>query len=197
MVKRVKPKPRVGARRKMQPAETVLRMPLDKIIPYGRNPRTHSDEQIKLLANLMLRYGVDQPIVVDEKSVILKGHGRRLAALRAGLDSFPVVVQRGLSDNDKRALRIADNQSALLSGWDSELIQMEIGELKLAAFDLPLLGFSNAQLMRFNGEENQDTSPQLGALTYAVVIRCQSEDEQRGLLERFGKEGMVCEALIS
>jgi ParB-like chromosome segregation protein Spo0J len=146
-----------------QPADRVENRLLVKIVPYAQNPRTHSDEQIDLLANLMARYGVDQPIVVDEKGVILKGHGRRLAALKAGLTSFPVVVQHGLSDDDKRALRIADNQVALLAGWDQELIKLEIGELKLHGFDLPLLGFGDAELASFDatpGLTDPDEAPE-------------------------------------
>ena len=185
-------------RQKAQPADRVTKFPLHKIKPYERNPRTHSDEQVMMLANLMKRYGVDQPIVVDEKGVILKGHGRRLAAIKAGMDSFPVVIQRGLSDDDKRALRIADNQSALLSGWDAELMKLEVGELKLADYDMPLLGFSNTQLNRFEGSgEEQDGTAQLTGLSYAVVVRCDGEVEQRKLLDRFDKEGLRCEALIS
>jgi DNA modification methylase len=132
-----------------QPADQVETRTLAAIVPYPQNARTHSDEQIELLANLMLRYGVDQPIVVDEAGVILKGHGRRLAAIKAGFETFPVVVQRGLSDDAKRALRIADNQVALLAGWDLQLMQLELGELKLHGFDLPLLGFGDAELASF------------------------------------------------
>ena len=181
---------------KRQPAERIEMRPIAKIIPYDRNPRTHGEEQIKLLASLMKKYGVDQPIVVDEKGIILKGHGRRMAAIRAGLEYYPVVIQRGLKENDKRALRIADNQVALLSGWDDELIKMEVGELKLGGYDMPLLGFSDAQLTRF-GDEDQDASPQLSNLSYAVIVRCKDESEQRDLLKMFERQGLKCEALIS
>lgn len=137
-----------------QPAEQVEVRSLAAITPYPQNTRTHSDAQIDLLAQLLLRYGVDQPIVVDEAGVILKGHGRRLAAIKAGFDTFPVVVQRGLSDDDKRALRIADNQVALLAGWDAELMQLELGELQLHGFDLALLGFGDAELASFLADKN-------------------------------------------
>lgn len=123
------------------PAAQVEMWKLDKIKPYERNARTHSAEQITLLAALMKAHGVDQPIVVDEDGLILKGHGRRLAALEAGFEEFPVAVHRGLSDADKRAMRIADNQVALLSGWDDALLRIEVGELTLSGFDVPLLGF--------------------------------------------------------
>ncbi len=152
---------------KAQPAERVENRALARIVPYPQNPRTHSEAQIDLLANLMQRYGVDQPIVVDERGVILKGHGRRLAALQAGFASFPVVVQRGLSDDDKRALRIADNQVALLAGWDQELMRLEAGELRLHGYDMPLLGFDEAALAGFldtnPGQVDPDEAPPVPA----------------------------------
>jgi DNA modification methylase len=123
--------------------------PLDKIIPYPNNPRTHPAEQITLLAKLFVKHGVDQPIVVDEEGFILKGHGRRMAAVEAGMRSFPVVQHKGLSDNDKRAMRLADNQVALLSGWDANLLRLELTDLKAAGFDMELIGFSGVQLVSF------------------------------------------------
>lgn len=131
------------------PARSVEMRRLDKIKPYPNNPRTHPPAQIDMLAGMMKRHGVDQPIVVDDDGVILKGHGRRLAALAAGFERFPVVVHKGLSDAEKRAMRVADNQAALLAGWDTELMRLEVGELKIAGYDLELLGFGEAQLVSF------------------------------------------------
>lgn len=128
------------------PASTPENWPLDKIKPYERNPRTHPEAQIKLLASLMKKWGVDQPIVVDESGVILKGHGRRLAAIEAGFKEFPVVVHRGLPEADKSSIRIADNQSSLLSEWDQGMLRAEVMELKMSGADLPLLGFEDATL---------------------------------------------------
>lgn len=132
------------------PASEVESWSLDKIKPYDRNPRQHPQAQIDLLASLMGRYGVDQPIVVDEHGVILKGHGRRLAAIKAGFTDFPVVVHKGLSEDDKRGLRIADNKIALLSGWDEAILRLEIDDLKLRGFDIDFLGFDEKELMLLN-----------------------------------------------
>lgn len=131
------------------PAEKVVMCALDKIKPYDKNPRAHPQAQIDLLAKLMLRYGVDQPIVVDEHGMILKGHGRRLAAIAAGFDAFPVVTHRGLSEENKTALRIADNQTALLSRWDDEFLRSDVSALKSEGFDLSLLGFGDGELSAF------------------------------------------------
>lgn len=133
----------------VQPAMHPEMRPLHKISPYPMNPRTHPPAQIDLLAKLLQKRGADQPIVVDEDGVILKGHGRRLAALAAGMEEFPVVVRRGLSEVEKSALRIEDNAVSLLSGWDQELIRAEVGVLKAEGYELSLLGFGEAQLVQF------------------------------------------------
>lgn len=122
---------------------------LEDIKPYANNPRTHPKAQIDLLASLLVKWGPDQPIVVDDDGIILKGHGRRLAALQAQMADFPVVQRLGLSDDDKRAMRIVDNQVPLLSGWDQTLVTAEIGILKIGGYDIKLLGFSEAGLRGF------------------------------------------------
>lgn len=121
--------------------------PLDKIHDYPSNPRTHPPAQLDLLSKLLLKYGPDQDIVVDEEGVILKGHGRKLAARLAGLREFPVTQRFGLPEADKIVMRIADNQVALLSGWDNELIRGEIASLPMDSRGL--LGFGDQQLVQF------------------------------------------------
>lgn len=124
--------------------------PLTEIHPYPKNPRTHPPAQIALLAALLKRYGPDQDIVVDgDDGMILKGHGRRLGAIAAGMKEFPVTIRHGLSEPDKIALRISDNQTALMSGWDQELIRSEIASFKHDGGDVSLLGFGDAQLVQF------------------------------------------------
>jgi hypothetical protein len=161
---------------KKQEAATSVPMPkmwpLSKIKPYPNNPRTHPPAQIKLLAELLQRYGADQPIVVDEDGVILKGHGRMMAAAEAGIKSFPVVQRTGLSATDKTAMRISDNQVALLSGWDTELIRYEMRSLKAEDYDLALLGFGDAQLVQFT---TQPGPPEGGFATFGEDIPTEHE----------------------
>lgn len=138
---------------------------VSRLKPYDKNTRTHPPDQVKLLARLLQKHGPDQPIVVDEDGVILKGHGRRLAAMEAQIAEFPVFIRRGLSENEKRELRIADNQVALLSGWDEALMREEIGLLKVADVDLSILGFNDSQLAKFldstPGRTEPDAAPDL------------------------------------
>lgn len=139
---------------------------LDRITPYEANPRVHSNEQIAALAADMLADGVTMPILVDEAGVIIAGHGRLLAARANAFASYPVVVARGWTDEQKRSARIRDNQRTLMSSWDAELLKSEIGELKLAGYDIPLLGFPEAQLRAFGvaigteGQSDPDAAPE-------------------------------------
>lgn len=123
--------------------------PLSWFIPYERNPRTHPPAQVAMLAELIKTHGPDQDIVVDENRIILKGHGRRLAAMLAGLDQFLFLQRFGLSEAEKTAMRIADNQVSLLSGWDRSLVYGEIASLQSQGYDVGLLGFGDAQLVQF------------------------------------------------
>lgn len=122
---------------------------LDRIVPYPHNARTHPPAQVTLLATLIRKYGPDQPIVVDENRVILKGHGRRLAAIEGELGGFWVEQRTGLSESDKVAMRIADNQTGLMSGWDRELVRMEMHRLEATGYPLELLGFGKGELVAF------------------------------------------------
>jgi ParB-like chromosome segregation protein Spo0J len=123
---------------------------LAEIKPYPMNARTHPPDQISLLAGMLKRWGPDQPIVVDETGMILKGHGRLLAAAEAGMTEFPVVVRSGLSETEKNALRLSDNKVALLSGWDLEKLRLGMNDLKLANFEMPMIGFSLDEMQQLN-----------------------------------------------
>lgn len=123
--------------------------PLSWFVPYPNNARTHPPAQVAMLARMLKAHGPDQPIVVDEDRVILKGHGRWQAAGLGGLEQFTFVQRLGLTEVEKTAMRLEDNQVALLSGWDPDLIRGEIGALKSAGYDVDLLGFGEAQLVQF------------------------------------------------
>lgn len=129
------------------PASKVTLWPIEKIIPYDKNPRTHPQSQIDLIAASMLQDGVTAPIMVDDDGVIIYGHGRRLGALKNGFEKYPVIVARGWTEEQKLAARIKDNQIAMLSGWDKELVGSQIGSLHTIGYDVALLGFSEPQLL--------------------------------------------------
>jgi hypothetical protein len=120
---------------------------LASITPANRNPRTHSPAQVEQIARSITAFGWTNPILVDERGAIIAGHGRAAAAQKLGMAQVPTITLAGLTPEQKRALVIADNQLAISgSGWDAELLALELGELGAADFDLSLIGFSDDEL---------------------------------------------------
>src|SRR5450631_2595985 len=121
---------------------------IDRLIPYARNPRTHSDAQVAQIAASIAAFGFNNPILVDTKAGIIAGHGRLLAARKLQLAEVPVIVLDHLSEAQKRAYILADNQLALNAGWDDTLLAAELAALQQEDFDLSLIGFEDAELAR-------------------------------------------------
>ena len=126
----------------MNPADKIEQWPTDRLIPYARNSRTHSDAQVAQIAASIKEWGWTTPVLVDEGGQIIAGHGRIMAARKLGMAEVPVVIASGWSDAQKRAYVIADNKLALNAGWDNDLLALEFGELEGLGFDLELTGFS-------------------------------------------------------
>jgi DNA modification methylase len=143
-------------------AKQVEQWPLDRLIPYARNPRTHSDNQIAQIAGSIAEFGFTNPILVDSRDGVIAGHGRLLGARKLGLASVPVIVLDHLTETQKRAYIIADNKLALNAGWDDELLGLELIELKEADFDLDVLGFNPKEfddLLTGDDDEKADIIP--------------------------------------
>jgi DNA modification methylase len=124
------------------PAEKIEKWAIEKLIPYARNARTHSDEQVGQIAASIKEWGWTTPVLVDEDGGIIAGHGRTMAAKRLGMREVPVMVARGWSDAKKRAYVLADNKLAINAGWDDSMLALELKELGELGFDLDLTGFS-------------------------------------------------------
>src|SRR5678815_5034933 len=128
---------------------------LERIKPYERNPRAN-DEAVEAVAKSLQEFGWRQPIVVDEEGVIIVGHTRWKAAQKLGMTKVPVHVATGLSPEQIKAYRIADNQTATIADWNFDLLPLELADLQAANYDLSLLGFDQdelAELMSPNGTE--------------------------------------------
>src|SRR5579871_6194543 len=121
--------------------------PIASIRPYENNPRLN-DAAVEAVAASIREFGFRQPIVVDEDGVIIVGHSRLKAALKLGLEVVPVHVAVGLSKAQAKAYRIADNQTAQLSGWDDDKLPLELAGLQELGFDLNLTGFDADELLR-------------------------------------------------
>jgi len=128
------------------PADKIEHWQIDRLIPYARNSRTHSDAQISQIAASIKEWGFTAPVLVDESGGIIAGHGRTLAARKLGLVTIPVVIAVGWTDAQKRAYVIADNKLALNAGWDDELLALELAELDGLGFDAELTGFSDEEI---------------------------------------------------
>jgi ParB-like chromosome segregation protein Spo0J len=130
----------------MNPADKVEKWAIDKLIPYARNARTHSDEQVSQLAASIKEWGWTTPVLVDEQGGIIAGHGRTLAAQRLKMKEVPVMVAKGWSDAKKRAYVLADNKLAMNAGWDNEMLALELAEIGELGFDLDMTGFKAEEI---------------------------------------------------
>lgn len=119
---------------------------VSELIPYARNARTHSDEQIERIAASIKEFGWTNPILIDGESGIIAGHGRVLAARKLGLEKVPTIELSGLTESQKRAYIIADNRLALDAGWDEEMLKLEFAELEKEGFELSKTGFSDEEI---------------------------------------------------
>lgn len=115
---------------------------VESLIPYARNSRTHSDEQVAQIAASIREFGFLNPIIIDGEKGIIAGHGRVLAAQKLGLESLPCIEANHLTDAQRRAYVIADNKLALNAGWDDAMLRIEFADLAESGFDLELTGFS-------------------------------------------------------
>ena len=113
-----------------------------ELIPYARNARTHSDEQVQQIASSIKEFGFINPVIISADNGIIAGHGRVMAAQLLGLEKVPCIVESHLTEVQKRAYILADNRLAEKAGWDEELLQIELDDLRGLDFDLDLIGFS-------------------------------------------------------
>lgn len=118
---------------------------VDTLIPYARNARTHSEAQVAEIASSIKEFGWTNPILIDDEQGVIAGHGRLMAARKLGLKTVPVIRLTGLDEIKKRAYILADNRIALNSGWDVEMLGLELEDLK-DQVDLDSLGFSEAEI---------------------------------------------------
>src|SRR5579872_6444485 len=129
-------------------AQRIELWPIEKLIPFDRNPRMHSDAQVAQIAASIAEFGFTNPLLVDTKAGIIAGHGRLLAAHKLGLKQVPVIVLDHLTEAQKRAYIIADNQLAMNAGWDYTLLAAELAALQQEDFDVSLIGFEDEELAR-------------------------------------------------
>ena len=149
---------------------------VESLIPYVNNARTHSDEQVAQIAASVKEFGWTNPILLDGTNGIIAGHGRLMAARKLSLDTVPCIQLSHLSDKQKKAYILADNRLAMNSGWDTQLLTLELKSLDDEGFDLEMLGFDADELRELMSDVNFDPA---------------TEDEQ-GKLDELDPKWIIC-----
>lgn len=150
-------------------------IPVTELIPYSNNSRTHSDAQVAQIAASIKEFGFTNPVLIDGEGGVIAGHGRIMAARKLKLNEVPCIRLDYLTDIQKKAYVIADNKLALNSGWDAEMIKVELGALDAAGFDLELTGFTGDELTKaMFGDLSEDES--------------KDEDEDGDLSENYSRK---------
>src|SRR5208283_3079451 len=149
---------------------------IERLVPYARNPRTHSEAQVAQIAASIAEFGFNNPILVDTQAGIIAGHGRLLAARKLQLAEVPVIVLDHLTDAQKRAYILADNQLALNAGWDDDLLRAELAALQEEDFNVRIIGFDDEELARLlaaqdaaEGLTDEDAVPELRETPISVA----------------------------
>lgn len=173
---------------------TVTYKRVDELIPYVNNARTHSDEQVTQIASSIKEFGFNNPILTDGENGVIAGHGRLLAAKKLGLETVPTIELAGLTEAQKKAYILADNKIALNSGWDEELLKIELDDLQLQGIDLETVGFSDEELQNIIpppvlAEESDDDEIDEDKVSEALTIEPISF---AGAAWRCGRHLVIC-----
>jgi hypothetical protein len=147
--------------------------PIESLIPYARNSRTHSDAQVAQIAASIREFGWTNPVLIDAEGGIIAGHGRIMAGRKLGIKEAPCIVLQNLTDAKRRAYVIADNKLALNAGWDVELLKIELKDLDAEKFDLTLTGFEIGELATLFDEQPEE-------------MEIKEEQPKGSLADRFG-----------
>lgn len=171
------------------------------ITPYANNAKKHPVHQIDKIAGQIAAFGFDQPIVVDTNKVIIKGHGRREAAIRLGLKEVPIIVSK-LDEHQARAARLADNKIAE-GDLDTDMLKFELGTLERNKFDLTLTGFEMPEidkimqdLVEVQDSVNDVEEPMPEELKqFIVAVECEDEEDMQNVFKEMTEKGYICKLL--
>jgi ParB-like chromosome segregation protein Spo0J len=172
--------------------DEIERVPTGRLVPFARNSRTHSPEQVAQIAASIREFGFNNPVLIDPAGTIIAGHGRVMAARQLAMDEVPCIRLGHLSESQRRAYVIVDNKLALNAGWDEELLRSEVATLTEEGFDIPLLGFSADELTLIaNGwEPVADVVDKSGenldgiATTLRVMVEQEAEGAARAVIDK-------------
>jgi len=171
----------------------IKQTPIDELIPYASNSRTHSDEQVAQIAASIKEFGFNNPVLLDKENGIIAGHGRVLAGRKLGLKEVPTIELSHLTDTQRKAYVIADNKLALNAGWDMELLSLEMGDLENEGFDISLLGFDVGELkLIFETPQDEVLTQETYSEKFDVIVECTDEMAQQTIFEDLKGMGLKC-----
>jgi hypothetical protein len=167
-------------------SRALVMVPIEELAPYEKNARTHTDEQVTQIVESIKEFGFTAPILIDGDKGVLAGHGRLMAARFLEMKEVPCVMLSHLTAEQRRAYILADNKLALNAGWDLDLLAVEIEALKLADFDISLLGFSQHELDQLTagdwgadfGDPTEKDGEHTEGIEAKIVIKCGSIDKE-------------------
>jgi hypothetical protein len=183
----------------------------EKLVPYINNPKEHPPEQVAQIAASIQAFGFNDPIAIDEDNLIIEGHGRLLAAQQLGLVKVPTICLAHLSEAERKAYAIAHNKLTLNSGWNPDLLQIELDSLQALDFDnLILTGFSMEELEKLNLDQEDFLTPVLPVEAdgekkeisiqyenqYGVIVQCESEAQQERIFGELSEAGYNCKVVV-
>ncbi|OQB05796.1 MAG: Nucleoid occlusion protein [bacterium ADurb.Bin212] len=193
-------------------AKNIELWPIDKLIPYQKNSRTHSEAQVDQIAASIIEFGFTNPILVDSRQGIIAGHGRLEASKKLSLKEVPVIVLDHLSEAQKKAYVIADNKLSDMAGWDIDILAEELHSLKEMGYDLSIAAFTDEELNNLPSDisvegsyrkKNESTPASASKAVesfleneYRVMVLCSDENIQADLFEELSKRnGLECKIL--
>lgn len=176
----------------------IEQLSVDVLIPYSNNARTHSDDQVTQIASSIKEFGFNNPILVDKHNGVIAGHGRLMAAKKLGLNEVPCIRLEHLSDAQRKAFILADNKIALNSGWDYDLLKVEVEGLSDSDFRLELLGFDVNELNTILGIEDEikeDKEVTDDGNRNLLLVEFDNEIELENLFNEMQERGFNCKIM--
>lgn len=176
----------------------IEQLSVDALIPYSNNARTHSDDQVTQIASSIKEFGFNNPILVDKTNGVIAGHGRLMAAKKLGMDTVPCIKLEHLTDAQRKAFILADNKIALNSGWDYELLKVEVENLSDEDFRLELLGFDVNELNTILGIEEEikdDKEISDDGNRNLLLVEFDNEIELENLFNEMQERGFNCKIM--
>lgn len=171
---------------------TVEQWPIDKLIPYARNPRKN-DEQVDRMVSAIKEFGFRIPIVARSDGSVVDGHLRLKAARKIGMTDVPVALADELTPSQVKAFRLLANQSANWAEWDTELLKLELEELKADGYDMELTGFDEGELLGVDTETSKVDQKEMSyEEMLTIVVSCESEQQQEQLFQELSERGYKC-----